>query len=735
MKKLLLGLAICLIADGGAVCAEEAADTFDVFARAPAQADIVTERRANGTYVTRIPFAAVRSEWGDIRLLGASAEAAVSINLAPQANILSSRLVMRHVNGLSQSSLKPQLRMALNSHFLAQLPGVTETGAAINEVPIRTDFLQSGYNTLTLDAVQRYTLECQDPLAAELWTDIDAVRSYFEITYERARFSMSLADLDAIITPGVGGVESLGIVTADEVSADTLKWGTLAAQGVGNRLKHTLPKISHLGVSDLSDPSGGRGSRAFDAMDLIVIAAQEDLPADLRMPGQDIPPGYAYLSIRPSPFNEEHFMLVISGSTPEGVERGVAAFSTMDFPMDDAPELLLAPYDVPAAGVPAVTGPVGVDRTYRFSELGLGDTSVFGVEHKAIELEFELPADVHFEEGEEVELALDFAYGAHLEPSSVINILANGQFQRAIPMKNANGEVNPGYVMLIEATALKPGLNRLAFEVELSARQEGHCVSRSMRHLAFVLKGSSTIRLPAAERLAVLPNLALVSETGYPYSGLESRSFAIVASDSDSATLAATWLMAAKLGQLHGAVFTDADYAIGEVPKQQDALLVGATGGLSRRLPAELRLSSRSQTVAAQLVSGAVDLPQALSVRTLGQNGLIVAGETAPGTGRLLTVVTAQTPERLLVAVENLVEPAFWSQMSGGAAIWRDHPATFVTQAPADVFFAGTADATTRVRMMSGRAPWAWVLGIGVLLFAMATLLAGLARYMRSRID
>lgn len=166
MKKLLLGLAICLIADGGAVCAEEAADTFDVFARAPAQADIVTERRANGTYVTRIPFAAVRSEWGDIRLLGASAEAAVSINLAPQANILSSRLVMRHVNGLSQSSLKPQLRMALNSHFLAQLPGVTETGAAINEVPIRTDFLQSGYNTLTLDAVQRYTLECQDPLAA-----------------------------------------------------------------------------------------------------------------------------------------------------------------------------------------------------------------------------------------------------------------------------------------------------------------------------------------------------------------------------------------------------------------------------------------------------------------------------------------------------------------------------------------------------------------------------------------
>ena len=733
MKYLLSGLFASLIVGG--VCAQttEEVDSYDVFARAPAKAEPETLRRTDGSYVTRIPFASVRSEWGDIRLLGASAEEAVAFNLAPQAKVLSSRLVLRHVNGLSQTDLKPQLRMALNGHFLAQLPGVTQTGAAINEVPVRADMLQNGYNTLLLDAVQRYTLECQDPVAAELWTDIDAVRSFFEVTYERAAFDMTLADLESVITPGVGGVEALGIVTGDVVSENEVKWGALSSQAIGNRLQYTLPSISHLTVSELSEPENAR--EALSRMDLILVDELNDLPKEIRDQAPDIPDGYSYLAIQPSPFNDEHFMLVLSGNSAAAVERAVTAFGVMDFPMDDARQLVLAPVEVPLVRTRAETGPVETGHTYRLSELGLQDTSVFGQEHARIDLSFELPADVYFEEGQEIELSLDFAYGANLEPSSVINILVNGQFQRAIPMKNANGEVNPGYVLLLDATSLKPGENRFAFEVELSTQQEGHCASRSLRHLAFVLKGSSTLKLPPTEQLAVLPNLSLVSETGFPYSGLESEPFVIVAADTRSPTLAATWLLSAKLGQLHGAVFSDTEFALGDVPKSKNALLVGASSELGRKLPAELRLSRRSETVTAQLISSSAELPDRLSSRTLGQTGLIISGETSPGSERLLTVVTAQTPERLLKAVEYLVQPAFWSQLEGGAAIWRDHPTSFVSQEPADVFFAGTAGADTRVRVASGRAPWAWILGIGALLFAMASLLALLARYMRSRID
>lgn len=733
MRKLIVLLGIVLLGTPAFAQNKDASSEYDIFAHAPAKAEPSTERLANGSYVTRIPFAALRSEWGDIRLLGASAADQVAFNIAPQAHVKSARLVMRHVNGLSQSDLKPQLRLAINNHFLAQLPGVTQTGAAINEVSIRPEMLQTGYNTLTLNAIQRYTLECQDPTAAELWTDIDTARSFFEVRYDRAELSPSLADLDAIITPGVGGVESLGIVTADDVTADDVRWGALVSQAIGNRLKYELPNITHLPVEKLATEAEENPS--LKTMDLVLVGQLDDLSSIVSIDPQTVPAEYSYLSIQPSPFNPEHFMLVISGRTSDAVERGVIAFSAMNFPMDDTAELLLAPNETPAPQISAQKGPVRTDYLYSFDSLGLPDTSVLGAEHAGVNLNFELPSDTYFEEGEEFELALNFAYGANLEPTSVINIVVNGQFQRAIPLKNSNGEVNPGYMMLIEATALKPGVNNISFEVEMSAKQEGYCANRSLRHLAFVLKGSSTIRLPASSQLAVLPDLSLISETAYPYSGIEDASFAVVAADTDSRTLAATWLLSAKLAQLHGALFTQTEFAIEDVPEGKNILLVGASQGLKHRLPAELRLSSRSNVVTAQLISGATELPKAISARSLGDNGLVVSGEMLPGSELLLTVVTAQTPERLLKAVNNLVEPAFWSQLDGGAAIWRDHPATFVSQEPVDVFFAGTANSQIRVKVASGRAPWMWVLMFGVSLFAMASILALLARYMRSRID
>ena len=41
-------------------------------------------------------------------------------------------------------------------------------------------------------------------------------------------------------------------------------------------------------------------------------------------------------------------------------------------------------------------------------------------------------------------------------------------FRRAIALKNADGEVNPGYGISLDAKDLKPGANRITFEVELS---------------------------------------------------------------------------------------------------------------------------------------------------------------------------------------------------------------------------------------------------------------------------
>lgn len=174
---------------------------YDIYARFRDDPKMVTEQLENGLWRTRLPLAALRPQPGAIRLDGARATEQVSFSVAPQADIQSARLIFRHVSGRAQQDAKPQLRLGLNGRFIAQVDGVTEHAAAVNEIILDPSILVSGFNTLQIDAVQRYTYGCQDPDAAELWTDIDTSRSYVEVLYTRRPFTGSLADLGAVVTP------------------------------------------------------------------------------------------------------------------------------------------------------------------------------------------------------------------------------------------------------------------------------------------------------------------------------------------------------------------------------------------------------------------------------------------------------------------------------------------------------------------------------------------------------
>ena len=301
---------------------------YDVYARYRDNPKMVTEALENGLWRARLPLAALRAEPGAIRLDGAKASEQVAFAIAPQANIQSARLIVRHVSGRAQEGSKPQLRLGLNGRFIAQVDGVTEHAAAVNEIVLDPSILVSGFNTLQIDAVQRYTYGCQDPDAAELWTDIDTSRSYVEVIYARQPFTASLADLSAVITAGVGGVDDLALITGrGEMTADTLRWGTLASQAVANRLGYAVPRITRAEAATLAATS--RQS------DVIAIGTPEDLaglaPAALAgLKGED-----SWLSIGPSPADPSRFLIVASGRTPTAIEGAVRALAAGNFPLSD----------------------------------------------------------------------------------------------------------------------------------------------------------------------------------------------------------------------------------------------------------------------------------------------------------------------------------------------------------------------------------------------------------------
>ena len=702
---------------------------YDVYARFRDDPQVEIEQLENGLWRARLPLAALRPEQGAIRLDGAKASENISFAVAPQADVQSARLVMRHVSGRAQEDTRPQLRVGLNGRFVAQLDGVTERAAAVNEIQLDPASVMSGFNTLRIDAVQRYTYGCQDPAAAELWTDIDTSRSYVEITYARRPFAGSLADLDALVTAGVGGVENLGILMADgEMTADNLRWGTLASQAVANRLAYRLPDITRVSVSEMSDKSVGA--------DLIAIGTPEQLagiaPAGLAdLEGED-----SFLSISQSPADPSHFLIVAAGRTPAAIEGAVRALAAARFPLSDTGSVILSPAETPAGMILAKKHPLQAGTKYAFRDLGVAETSLLGQERGDIGLDFTLPADIRFRSKSEVELSLDFAYGAGLDPNSVVNILVNGEFQRAIRLTNPDGEVMPGYQLAITPDALHPGQNHVAFEVELSTETQGECAARNMHHLAFVMKDSSTLTLPQADTFVELPNLALLAESGFPYSGIEGTPFAIRAGDTGNDTATAVWTVGARLGQIYGTVFTDTDFGFGLALPDEHTLVVGTRTALKGFLPAEVSLTGQSTALATR---GSAD-PQVTATREyksidLGDNGLLVEGHSPDHAGRLVTVVTAETPGQLIASARSLVQPSHWTQLKGGAAVWRTSAATVVTQAPAATFEIGQMRPAEMARMKSARSPLRWIITLGAVLFALAAVLALIARYMRDRMN
>ncbi len=707
----------------------------DVYARAEAETERVTTALEDGRYRTYVPLASIREQQGGMRLQGADAGEDLSIAIAPQANTDSARLVLRHATSHAQEDAAPHIRIGVNDQFAAQVVGATSLTPALDEILMDGRIFRAGFNKLRLDALQRYTFDCQDPTAAELWTEVDTMRSSLELTYERRPFTGTLADLDAFMSPGVGGVEQLVIVTGGAEPEDKhLRWGALAAQAVANRMQYRLPEIARAPVRARSPRADAGGPaprldidlREAGMADIILVGTFDELKDTLAIDPSAIDPADGYLALGRSPYDDTHFALVVSGHTDDAVLRALLALGMGHFPFTASDETWIRPEDAPYSVRAASRGPLKMGATYSLADLGFRTSTTIGQVRANNDIRLELPADFFAREDDEVVLSLDFAYGAALEKDSVLNILVNGIFRRAIPLANPTGEAASGYEIRLPARTFSPGANVISFDAELSKDQAGACAARNDRNLAFVLEDSTLIRLPNSPSYVDLPNLQLMAQTSFPYSATSGHEFAIRAASRSDDSIAATWTVAARLGQTHGALFSNAHFSFDAAPDKRDTLLVGARAALSELLAGRSERSPVNVNEDSMLV-------RSLTLKESGRDGFILSGENPSQRETLLTVVTAANDAALLSSVRELVSPSHWSQLRGEGASWRANPSSVATFAATNTFHTGNISGADRIAYENGRAPGRWVLLMGALLFAIAIALAVVGRFMRQR--
>jgi hypothetical protein len=681
------------------------------------------------------PLSELRAAAGPLHLRGARASETISVPVAPGVSIESARLRLRHTGSLGMMDARPHLRISLNDSLLAQLQTPRAATTTAHELGFDPSRLRGGYNSLTFEAIQRYTDACQDPNAAELWTEVDTLASEVELVYRRRAFSGRLSDLDQLMAPGLGGAESLAVLTAGEsVSADQLRWGALVVQGLANRMRYRLPEISHVAArraarpaayaspAPMLDPSGLAGS------DVVLVGTFAQL-RPFMAPAANAQRG-AYIEIGPSPADHTRFLLLIAGETPAEVMRAATALGLINFPFANAASAHIGALDIPDGYVPAMDNIVHPEQTYSFADFGLATTTRAGLTPNPIELVFDAPADFWVAEESEVVLQLDFAYGAGMREDSVVNVTVNGLFQRALSLSEAAGGLVNNYELRLPARAFRPGRNRVSFEIALAARQTGECAFENDRNLLFSLRDSSTISFPPASRFVELPNLRLLGETGFPFAGANGQPFAVRLTDDAPETVAAAWTMMARLGQIHRSLALTADFGFGEAPRGLHTLVIGARPELAAAGDEANDLTNAgfiqvSSTSRGSPVQSRVDLS------ALGGNGLLISGESTRSHRRLLAVLTAQSPHALLEATRDLVAPSRWSQLDGRAAVWRPDADAVATQPVGETFHAGDLDRAQRASYVFSSNAVGWIGGITAVLAALAGGLTYLSRRLR----
>ena len=699
-----------------------------------------------------------------IVLRKANDQHALYFPVSSRMDVTKADLRLKFTNSISLLQDRSQLRVKLNEITVAQLPLRSDQPQVDVNVELPVELITSGFNNLTIWVAQHYTLECEDPAAPELWTEIDTFNSELALIGELRPVEVMLSQLDQVMGPAIGNPQSYRILMPAEYGENHIATGALIAQSIGLRhfyrsplfMSGTAKTVSSTyfdsNTYDTTTPNdfSGLDQNGLSGSDNVLFGTRDELKPylsdKLLAEIKD-----AYLGIFPLPSNPEYFILVVSGTNKEELKRAATALNFTNFPYSDATSSLIREIDIPVNPGFGRKQFIKTDRLYTLEELGLETSTVQGSGYHQFELAFDLPADFYAAEDATVNLKLDFSYGARMRNDSILNIKLNDAFERVIALKDPDGAVFKGYEIKIPLRAFRPGKNRIRFEPALIASVGGECIAVNDRNLQFTLYGTSIIKFPFATTYVGLPDLGLFSSTVFPYKQSDQQepmTVSVLSNDHD--TIAATWTLMAKFAQVADGPMVNANFRFSLPEDDQEIIVISPFNKLDDTLmiAAPIRLNGTSDyfyPVSEQVEgtpaedegffaqfsgfsgdSAKEDADKLPSKARIKQNispqahGVAMAFQSPYSKERSVTVFTAETGEKLHRYMEAIVQPSLWSKLSGDVALWSDKSKLIDTQTIGKKFYIGDANLRDKTRFQISKNPWWWIIGVFLLIFILA---------------
>lgn len=734
------------------------------FAATPTLTPLATPAAIPHSTTERAPLSKFIPVDTSIELRHSSSEHVVHIPLADRWDIQKAKIHLEYTNSISLLKERSQLRVLMNGQLLAQFPLRHDQPKATADIILPTAVLKAGYNRLVFEVAQHYTLECEDPTAAELWTRIDPIASYLDLDVHWRDVVPSLARLNTYIDkklwePYAATLATIGTPT----TLAQLNWGGAIAENIGLRLEFLPPDLRHTMLAPNAADAAAASRRTeletlANRRDVILLGRLDELRPFLSEAEAALITG-PYLGIIPLKDNTESLLLVVSGIADNDVLTASRALGFNPQPFPDTAGAVITEYTLTDLQRQPARQAVAFDRRYLFSELGFTTTVYRGNKPTNLgrsHVRFWLPADVFSTGNENVELRLHLVYGAAMRGDSVLNFFLNDQFERSIALNAKEGALFRDYTITIPLSSLAPGLNTVGFEPQLAQNFADYCSVGQTANLALTLFDDSTITFPTATRYARLPDLRLLARTGFPvlHNGQKS---VFQLTDNSSHTIASAWTLLAKMVQMTGLPALGLELTFEPPAHDRNAIILGTASSLPKLAMENARLTFGDLN---QLALGLPSIPHGTprptsplstpslalpdnpavvavtETGTLGDYTLLTEFAAPNGTDKTWIVLTAATPEKLYSGVQSLIQPTVWDNLQKDTVWWRDATTAPQSQTRLASHHIGQANTPSTVSYFFSQYP-GWVLAatIGAFIALTYVLYSLIHAYARRRGD
>ncbi|MGH8046818.1 MAG: cellulose biosynthesis cyclic di-GMP-binding regulatory protein BcsB, partial [Chthoniobacterales bacterium] len=654
-----------------------------------------------GASTIRLPLRQLIGAKEPVYLMTAQSTYTMFVPVSPRYKIQSCKLHLKFTNSIALLSERSVMRVVLDDKTIAQyyLTRNAPDHTVDLEVPVKD--LQPGSRQLQFIVAQHYTLECEDPKAPELWTQIFPDESYFEAVVSWNDVYPKLSLLRDLIDQKLWNPYEFHICfpgAAGGLSTDALSWGSIITQGVGLNLSYRPTAVT-------------TGAKLRAGVDNIIVGQVNELTQYLTATEIGAIDG-SFIAIKPLPNDPTHFLLVITGTNSEQVGQAAYAFSLITFPLPDSKYAKVGGITLPQKDFWIRHAPVADPGIYSFRQLGMDkNKSIQGWNTGAAPLEIYMPGDLSQDDNSNIELRLHFAYGAAFRDDSVLNLFVNGEFQTAIRLDDQRGAMHYGHKLYLPVKAFQPGRNVVAISPNMVPLRTDHCMMIQHENLWFTLYRDSDFVVPNLDKRARLPSFTLFSETAFPYSSSpDGEELEVVMAGKDETSICAGWMLLAKMAQISGSVLYRAtiDYTPSR-DKKRDTIIVGPIGTIPDDVfatspvnPAQLgklrylvEVSPSPEATAigpiAEMLEKLRGTPGERSEREqpstvemglntdLMDDTMAISYESPYAVARQATVFTARDPATLYNGIYNLQDRQYWDNLDGNLAVWGTTPRTLET--------------------------------------------------------